>query len=324
MNTEKFIPLAKGIIKKIFVRKKYATLTGGTDNSRYCYSVWMRHFVFANNNGIKNLQGTIAELGPGDSMGIGLTALLTGFSRYYALDVFKYWDIERNVKMLDELVTLLKNRTPIPSGHEFPRVIPALEDYSFPSHILTDEILEKTLSEERIETIRNEILSLEKQDKNKIIKYFIPWNDRKIIENNSVDFILSQAVLQYIDDLDSTYATMHEWLKQGGTMSHSIDFSSHGITRSWNGHWTFTEAEWKLVHGNNKILLNRAPRSEYLKLNKKYNFEIISKMDYEKESRFTNRHFSKKFRDLLPGDIKTFVAVIQSRKLALIPLLIVS
>ncbi len=318
MNTEKFIPLTKGIIKKIFTTKKYATLTGGTDNSRYCYSVWMRHLVFAHNNGIKNLHGTIAELGPGDSLGIGLTALLTGFSRYYALDVYKYWDIERNVKVFDELVVLFKNKTPIPTDDEFPRLTPSLEDYSFPSHILTDEILHTQLCEERITNIRNEILNLGMQDKNEIIKYFIPWNGKKVIESGSVDFIISQAVLQYVNDLDNTYATMREWLKPGAIMSHSIDFSSHGITRSWNGHWTFTDSEWKIVHGNNKIILNRAPQSVYLGLNKKYNFEMINKMDYEKESPFTNHHFSKKFRDLLPGDIKTFVSVIQAKKLGLV------
>ncbi len=323
MHFEKIFPLVKGLIRKILLRRKYDISTGGTNNSRYCYSVWMRHLVLANKNGIKDISGTVAEIGPGDSPGIGLTALLTCCDRYFALDVHKYWDSKRNLQIFDDLVGYVKSRMPIPCDTEFPRVTPALDDYSFPSNILTEEILNKALSEERIKSIRKEIVDMDSNTDNRYIKYFIPWDDRDIMLTNSVDFIFSQAVLQYVNDLDNVYATMKLWLKKEGAMSHSIDLSSHGITKSWNGHWLFTETEWKLIHGNNKVVLNRVPRSEHLKLIDKHQFKISGLLNYEKPSPLSLKHFNEKFKQLLPADIKTHVIVVQARKLygLLIPMI---
>lgn len=315
MNTEKTAALVKGIAKKLLQHKKFYTTTGGTINPRYCYSVWLRHLVFTHQSGIRQHSGTVAELGPGDSLGIGLTALLTGYQRYYALDVYRYWDIERNLKIFDELVQLLQNKTPIPNEPEFERITPTLEDYKFPTEILTDALLQQTLDPKRIQQIRKALQEIDNPATTKdIIQYFIPWNSQVVIEPESVDFIFSQAVLQYVDDLDTTYKDMNRWLKPGGVMSHSIDFSSHSITPSWNGHWTFSDAEWRLAHGNKKILLNRAPLSVHLNLNKKHGFEVINRKDDTKVSRFSNQHFHKQFQQLSPEDVSTFVSVIVSKK----------
>jgi hypothetical protein len=323
LNSDKFRALLKGIAKKLIQHRKYAAQTGGTNDSRYCYSVWLRHLVFNEASGIRNFKGTVAELGPGDSIGIGLAALLTGFENYYALDVYKYWDAEKNLKIFDELVTLFKKREPVPNDSEFPRVTPGLEDYSFPHHILTPELLDRTLAPERIERIRRELQQLDVQaTENKMIHYFIPWNDESVMEAGSVDFIFSQAVLQYVDDLDETYHCMKRWLKPGAVMSHSIDFTSHGITQNWNGHWSFSSFEWKLAHGNNKIILNRAPYSQYVALNQKHNFGLVNCMDYIKESRITTKDLHKNFRSLTKEDLRTSVSVMISKKNMIISKLI--
>jgi len=59
--------------------------TGGTDSARYCYSVWLRHLVMAKRNGLNPYPRIVAELGPGDSLGIGLAALISGCDKYFAL-----------------------------------------------------------------------------------------------------------------------------------------------------------------------------------------------------------------------------------------------
>jgi SAM-dependent methyltransferase len=274
----------------------------------------MRHLVAANNNGFRGIPHTIAELGPGDSIGLGLAALLSGCERYYALDVYKYWDAQRNILIFDELVELFRNKTSIPDITEFPRVIPVPENYDFPIQIFTEEHLQKCLKEERIKSIRDEILNLEKKPDKKHIHYFIPWYAKDITEPNSVDLIISQAVLQYIDDLDLTYATMHTWLKQGGIMSHSIDFSSHGTTKKWNGHWTYSKLEWKLVRGKRSIGLNRVPYSVHLKLNEKYNFTILKKSTYKKENQLSVKELSKEFKNLGLEDKTVAAMFIQSIK----------
>ena len=53
--------------------------TGGRTNSpRYCYSAWLKHLVMAHQNNLDPYPSTIAELGPGDSLGMGIAALLSG------------------------------------------------------------------------------------------------------------------------------------------------------------------------------------------------------------------------------------------------------
>ncbi len=72
--------IIRGIIKIIIpwlydIFKKRGT--GGTNSSNYCYSVYLRHLVLLYENGMQNLPKSIVEIGPGDSLGIGLNAIIT-------------------------------------------------------------------------------------------------------------------------------------------------------------------------------------------------------------------------------------------------------
>ena len=61
------------------------------------------------------MPNTLAELGPGDSIGVGLASMLCGVNNYYALDVERYANIERNLQVLDELVALFESRSERPT-----------------------------------------------------------------------------------------------------------------------------------------------------------------------------------------------------------------
>ena len=248
--------------------------TGGTNTALYCYGVWLRHLKyissFKNINDLKN----IAELGPGDSIGIGLCVLLTGAEKYYAFDIMPYGSNENNLKIFDELVNMFKNKVPIPDNVDFPRMKPYLDDYSFPCEILSNEFLEKKLSDKRIQSIRDSIKK-DYNEKNKYIIYLAPWNSDDIIKENSVDLIFSQAVLEHIDNIDNAYKCFASWLKNDGIMSHQIDFKSHGFADKWNGHWSYVDIEWKLIRGRRKWCINRKPLSYHINLHHFNNFEII-------------------------------------------------
>jgi hypothetical protein len=313
INTEKVVALTKGAIRKVVDRRKQDARTFGTDNSRYCYSVWLRHLIHAHKFGFNHINSTVAELGPGESIGIGLAALLTGSRKYYALDVHTYWNTKRNLMIFDKLVNLFKNKTDIPDNHEFPMVYPLLDDYTFPFHILNDNVMKQMLAEDRITKLRSAISNMDSNSSDQI-QFFVPWEKNTEIESGSLDYIFSQAVLQYVDKLDSTYEKMNALLRQGAMMSHCIDFSSHGMTKSWNGQWLYSDAEWKYLNGNKKVILNREPKSAHLQTNLKSGFDVLLTKDLKKENDFSRAKFHKQFSSLSETDSGTAVSFIVSQK----------
>ena len=51
-----------------------------------------------------------------------------------------------------------------------------------------------------------------------------------------------------------------------GTMVHLIDFSSHNLSRTWNGHWQCSPLIWSIVRGKRYYLINRMPHQAHLNL----------------------------------------------------------
>ncbi len=311
--------LIKGVVKSlpgIDIVYNFHQNTGGTDSVRYCYSVWLRHLVLAYENGYKKIPERVAELGPGDSLGIGLSALLSGAEKYYALDIIKYTNSRMNLEIFEGLVNLFRNKTPIPLESEFPNIKPALKNYVFPKQIFTDEYLERMLDENRLNRIRKSIKSIDtsgESEPENMICYKAPWNDDKIIEPESVDMIISQAVLQHVDDLKPTYEAMNKWLKRSGLVSHSIDFKSMGSSDSWYGHWTYSDLEWKIVKGRKKYLINREPYSTHVQLIKNNGLNIINEMKVISAPPKRNL-LAKKFRNLSQIDLSVSGLFIQARK----------
>lgn len=304
MWKEKLRPMTIGLVLHVpFVKTLLSYRTGGTIESKYCYSVWLRHLKMLNSvwNGVPK---RVAELGPGDSLGIGFAALLSGCESVRAFDVIKYWDVERNLKIFDELVVLFKNKAPIPDNTEYPKVQPQLDDYAFPDDILTEEILKESLSETRLGAIREEIKNPD-APQNIFVKFYVPWNDYKVIRADSVDFLYSQAVLEHVEDLEGTYVAFSKWLKKGGFMSHSIDFKCHRTTKRWNGHRTYSDFEWKIVKGGRMFLINRQPYSVHKQLHKKHGFRILKELPIIMTNDIPRNKFSRRFRNLSEEDMTT-------------------
>jgi hypothetical protein len=287
--------------------------TGGTVAARYCYSVWLRHLVNLHANGATGFfPKVVAELGPGDSIGIGICTLLTGADVYYGLDMIKHANTERNLQILDELVVLFKNREPIPSEGEYPRVKPYLADYSFPKDILTDELLDKLLVPDRIESIRKAISG----DNSGSIKicYLVPWENYKKPIEHKFDLILSQAVLEHIIRIDHAFGFMHKNLSEKGYMSHQIDYKAHEFSTVWNEHWGFNSFLWKLAMIGRGFPMNRLPHSAYLKLLDKYQFVSINEQQVIDENGLRRNNFKGKFKQFTDSDYKVSGALIQVKK----------
>lgn len=276
--------------------------TGGTDSARYCYTVWLRHLVLAHRGGLRSFPGIVAELGPGDSIGIGLAALLSGAKRYVGLDLVTHANLERNLAMLEQLIDLFSRRSPIPGAEEFPGVRPRLEHYEFPAHILSESRLEEALAPARLERIRGALRGVAAQA---MIEYCAPWHDAAVIRPGSADMIFSQAVLEHVDDLAGAYAGMRRWLRPGGLMSHQIDFGSHGTAHEWNGHWCYSDLAWKLVRGRRPYLLNRQPRSVHARLLAAEGFRIVLEQRVTLPSGVARERLAPRFRDMPDDDLVT-------------------
>jgi hypothetical protein len=124
--------------------------------------------------------------------------------------------------------------------------------------------------------------------------------------------LLSQAVLEHVDDLERTYQAMRVWVKPDAFLSHSIDFSSHNLTRSWNGHWTLNDSTWKVVRGTRPYLINREPLSYHLGLLSKYGFALVH---LDKQQALVDRAFraARRFRGMDRVDLSTRGAFVQAK-----------
>ena len=272
--------------------------TGGSDSPRYCYSTWLRHLVSLNTYGFRISDMRVGELGPGDSIGIGLVALLSGAAQYIGLDIVPFSANANLEEIFSELAHLYSRREAIPGNDEFPRLRPRLDSYEFPRHLV-----DETDCRARADRIRKELRA--GLNGSELLKYHAPWTSPNDIPLGSLDLIFSQAVLEHVDNLEETYQAMFAWLKPGGYASHVIDFSAHYLSPYWNGHWAYSDLQWKLVRGRREYLLNRQPLSMHVCSAKQAGFEVLGlHMDYGKGGLNVSA-LSKRFRKLDTEDLRT-------------------
>jgi hypothetical protein len=204
--------------------------------------------------------------------------MLTGANRYLAFDAVPHARAGSNLTALESLVELFAQRTSIPGENEFPEITPRISSLDFPYALLCDELLERTLRPERVASIRRALTSAANGRASGCegidVRYTAPWHDAAEVNSGSVDLVLSQAVLEHVNDIDLTYHAMFDWLRPGGVMSHTIDFRSHGLTRDWFGHWTIPMWEWRLIRGRRPYLINRQPASVHVQAIKRAGFNV--------------------------------------------------
>lgn len=286
--------------------------TRSTVSASYYYGVWLKHLTLLWANGVRSIPKTFAELGPGDALGVGLAALLSGASRYYALDVVRYSNVEVNLRILDDLIALFRARAPRPVKG-FPNFDAYLNHDLFPSHILTDELLARSLAEKRIASIRDAVEHPERHG-TVTIRYMVPWADSAVIEENSVDLILSHSVLEHVVDVESVHRAIYLWLKPNGVMSHQLDFTSHGLSDKWNGYRACSELLWKVMVGRRPFLINREPCSAHVFHVRNQGFDLICCMKNYRSDGIQRSELSSHWKDISDDDLTCCGAFIQARK----------
>jgi hypothetical protein len=284
--------------------------TGGTASPLYCYWAWLRHLVLGAEAGISTSPRAVAELGPGDSLGTGIAALLTGADRYRGLDVVEYARRDRDLLILEELIALIAARTAIPEGRFG---VPFLTSSAFPAEILTDDRLAAALARERVEAVRAAVRVPGSEERGIVCAYDPAWSG-EAFDREPTDLIFSQSVLQNVADLEGAYCAMHDSLREGGHISHEIDFGSHGFARTWDGHWSLSARTWRITRGRRSYAINRQPLSVHLALMEKAGFQTVDVRRVVATPALERRELAPEFRSLTDTDRETRVAFIVARK----------
>lgn len=254
-----FIPGVSYLLKKKKTKSKHSA-----SNAEFCYSLWLSILVYFNENGIKPNLKRIGEIGSGGSIGIGICALLTGSEKYYALEIENVYDKENNLKLLDEIVLLLKNKTPI--SDKFKQINIKIDSREFPEDLIKPIYFNESI----LSDIKTDLLtSCKRYQKLKIIK---KWEN---VNTLNLDFIFSRAVMEHVTNPNDVYKGIAFHLNEKSYMFHDIEFHSHGITKKSYGHFFIPNILWKIIYGKRDYFLNRWDFKKHLSAMIENGFEIV-------------------------------------------------
>jgi hypothetical protein len=253
-----FLPGVNYLLKKKRVKSKHSG-----SNAEFCYTFWLSVLVFFKETGIKPDLNHVGEIGTGGSLGIGICALLTGSTSYAALETENLYNKVENLKLLDEIVHLFKNKTPI--SDKYKQLNIKITNHEFPEGLINPMYL----SIKNISAIRED---LEAGCMNSpAFRLVTNWENVKSLELN---LIFSRAVMEHVKDSDEVYKAIYFHLKPSSYMLHDIELHSHGITRKSDGHYLIPDMTWKIIYGKRPFYLNRWRLSDHLGAIEKYHFYL--------------------------------------------------
>jgi SAM-dependent methyltransferase len=137
----------------------------------------------------------VLEIGPGPDLGTGLFFMGRGVKSYTAIDKFKL--IADNKNFYEKLI-----------------------DFSAGKREVILDRIKKVTGELKFFNGKNEIVSDN-------FKYLNMAAEDMANISNEYDLIVSQAVLEHIDNPLRVFKNMHGALKEGGIICHEIDFKTH-------------------------------------------------------------------------------------------------
>ncbi len=291
--------------------RRSGTGTDGTFSAEGSYAIFMRYLVALGQIGVSFENKVVLEFGPGSSYGVGIAALLSGAKRYYTFDLIDHTTDTRNLGIFDEMVRMFRARAAIPSSGWCARIFPFIDDPAFPKAMLPDALLDTTLKPERLTALR---LDLETRGE-EFIRPRSSMELRNVVLDEAPDIIISESVLEHVDDLTSTYAAFGRWLAPDGVMAHLIDYTSHNLSTNWNGHWGCSPLVWSIVRGKRYYLINRMPHQAHIDFLRINGMHVVHSQLLRRVDGLTPDQFSPEFRNMSLRDATTSLAAIVCRRL---------
>ncbi len=266
-GTLTFIP---GISNILEGKKKSSKHSGA--KAEFCYAMWMGVLKNFEENGIVPKFQNIGELGCGGSVGLGICAVLSGVEKYTALEIEDHFDAENNLKVLNDLVSLLKTEAPVPQN--FAQLNIKSANSEFPKNLVSPNFNNKDLIQEITDNIKANCLQTEP------INILYGW-DKNI--SLKYDLIFSRAVMEHVDNPRQVYTQAAKLLRPGGFMFHDIELHAHGLTKDVNGHLKIPGILWRLIKGRRKYFMNRLTIDKHIEILQDLKFSIID-VRYTKEN----------------------------------------
>ena len=285
---------------------------GGTGSAAYCYNVWLKHLTLLWHHGMREMPGTVVELGPGASIGTGVATLLSGAERYVAIDAVPHMRAEANAAVLRELVRMFEERAPRPSAG-YPPFDHLLDARLFPSHILDDARLARSLDPDRLDRIDHAVRALSLGQPDPMIEYHT-WSTLRPVADGEADLVFSHVVMNQVDDLEGVYERCGRWVKPGGWMSHQLDMTSLGTADEWNGHLAYSDLAWKIIVGHRPYFVNREPLASHLALIEANGFEVVHLIRGRMEGGISREELAPRFRGISDDDLATQTGFVIARR----------
>lgn len=229
----------------------HIAFAGATHKSRtisesitYINTVFEDYLKYGNLSNESIFDKTILEIGPGDNFGVALKFLALGAKKVYLLDKFySERDDSQQITIYNNLRASLN----------------ASEQNRFDDAI----------------SLFNNSLKIN-PDKLEYLYGFGIEEGQNVFKNNSVDLIVSRAVMQEISNTKKAFKVMNAILRNGGMMLHKIDLRDYGMfTKAKNhqlGNLMYPSWIYKLMT-NHSGLPNRNRISHYKMLLESLHFK---------------------------------------------------
>lgn len=310
-------PIVTGLLS--LVPGAYEAFTKGPNPSTPlgCYGVLFKHLCLMQQAGASLVPSQLAEVGPGNSLGTGVLALLLGSERYVGLDVVPFAATPDQADVwVDSLVALLRQRAPLPNADGFPSLRPFLDSGGFP--LAVDALrLARSLDPARVAAVRACLHAVGPNRAGRAdglcLDYRVPWEHLTASELGSFDAIFSHTVMQHVPDPARVYRKVHDLLRPGGRMSHQINHDSHGMSGHWNGHWAYPDWLWRVALGRKPFLLNRLGCSAHVAMVRQAGLQVLEVRTLERADGLAVQRLAQRFRSL-GGDAAVAGSVIVAEK----------
>jgi SAM-dependent methyltransferase len=281
----------------------------------YYYGLWTKHITQYLDAAGGTMPQTVVEIGPGASLGAGLSALLTGARRYFAFDLIKHTNIAENQQVLDVLSESLRAGTGVRNAKGFPNYSHLLNEDQFAERFFTPDLLQHSLAPDSVDSISR---ALHGERSDHTLTYVAPWEDANVYRRlcGEIDFVFSHSVMEHVDDIDRAYRIMGELCRPGGGISHQIDFRSHGLIKPWDAYRTVEDSAWSEICEGNPYTINREPLSRHLAQIEKNGFRIIRLVPRGTARCLPREKLLPKFRDLSDTDRVCDGVMVQAVRMA--------